>query len=66
MAKNNLLKGNSPDIISANVRTLKNAGYAHNKALRCAMCHANKKSEAHNKKVAAKVVKNNFMQVKVK
>lgn len=57
MPKNNLLKGDSPDIISANVRTLCDAGYSHAKALRCAMCHANKKHDKHAKSVADKVVK---------
>jgi hypothetical protein len=56
MAKSNLLKGSSPDIINTNINTLKNAGYSHARATRCAMCHANKKHAAHGKKVAKKVV----------
>lgn len=40
---NNLLKGNRPDIISANVQMLKDNGYSHARALKCALCHANKK-----------------------
>lgn len=57
MAKNNLLKGKSPDIINANINTLKNAGYSHSRATRCAMCHANKKHDKHSKSIAAKVTK---------
>jgi hypothetical protein len=57
MAKNKLLKGNRPDIISLNVKTLKDAGYEHNRAVRCAMCHANKKHGKHAQTVAKKVTK---------
>lgn len=65
--KQKLLKGKSPDIIDANVRTLKAAGYEHNRALRCALCHANKKHDKHAKKVAAKVAKSSDgIQIKVK
>lgn len=66
MKKNNLLKGKSPDVISANIQTLKNAGYSHARATRCAMCHANKKHDSHAKKVAAKVAKPDPVGVKVK
>lgn len=57
MAK--LLKGNRPDIIDSNIKTLKNAGYSHNSAVRCAMCHANKKHAKHAKQIAKKVTKKN-------
>lgn len=52
-----LLKGKSPDIIDANVRTLKAAGYEHNRALRCALCHANKKHDHDAKRISKKVAK---------
>lgn len=54
MAK--LLKGKGQDIIDANVRTLKESGYSHARALRCALCHANKKHGHDAKRVASKVV----------
>lgn len=66
MHRKNLLKGNRPDVISANVSTLKNAGYSHASALRCAMCHANKKHDKHAKKMSAKVSKKSPAVVKVK
>lgn len=55
MAK--LVKGNRQDIIDLNVKTLKDAGYEHNRAVRCALCHANKKHGKHAKTVATKVTK---------
>lgn len=61
-----LLVGNRPDVISANVNTLKNAGYSAASAMRCAMCHANKKHGKHANKVAAKVSKKEPTKVKVK
>lgn len=61
-----LLKGKSQDIIDANIRTLKDAGYEHNRAVRCALCHANKKHDHKAKIVAAKVAKKDPMMVKVK
>jgi hypothetical protein len=64
MAKNNLLKGTSHDIIHANVQTLKNAGYTHTRAVRCALCHA-KNSTARLKKVANTVVKKDPIRVKI-
>lgn len=65
--KSNLLKGNHPDIVNSNIKTLKDAGYEHNRAVRCALCHANKKHDKHAKKVASKVVKSmNSDQVSVK
>lgn len=64
--KKNLLKGNRPDIIDANIKTLKNAGYSHASATRCAMCHANSKHPAHSKKVAKKVSKRSPVGVSVK
>ena len=66
MAKNNLLKGIHPDIISSNVRTLKNAGYDHARAVRCALCHANKKHDKHAKSVAKKVAKKGPAVVAIK
>ena len=65
MARKNLLKGNSADIISANTNMLKRAGYSHARALRCALCHANKKHDKHVKAIGKKIVKNN-PQVSVK
>lgn len=61
-----LLKGNRPDIISANVQTLKDAGYDDKKALRCAMCHANKKHDHKAKTLAKKVTKKAPVGVRVK
>jgi hypothetical protein len=61
-----MIKGNSPDVISANIQMLKDNGYSHAKATRCAMCHANKKHSQHSKSVAKKVVKKNDSIVKVK
>lgn len=52
-----MLKGASNDVIDANVRMLKDSGYEHNRAVRCALCYANKKHSKHIKKVASKVVK---------
>ena len=58
MAKNNLLKGNHPDVISANVRTLMDSGkHTHQSAMRCAMCHANKTGKKKMAAVAKKVAK---------
>ena len=65
MARGKLLKGKSQDIIDANIQTLKNAGYEHNRAVRCALCHANKNHAAKAKKIAAKVTKQES-QVKIK
>jgi hypothetical protein len=62
----NLLKGKSPDIINANVKTLKDNGYSHSRALRCALCHANKKHGHKAKQVASKVTKKSPEMVKVK
>jgi hypothetical protein len=64
MAK--LLKGKSQDIIDANIRTLKDNGYSHARATRCALCHANKKHDHKAKQVAAKVSKQAPIGVKVK
>jgi hypothetical protein len=64
MAKK-MLKGNHPDVINANIQMLKDAGYSHGRATRCALCHANKKHEKHAKSIASKVTKNN-PQVKMK
>jgi hypothetical protein len=61
-----LLKGKTPDIIDANVRTLKDAGYEHNRAVRCAMCHANKKHDKHAKGVATKVAKKDPLSMRIK
>jgi hypothetical protein len=47
MARKPLLKGKSQDVINANVKTLKDAGYSHARATRCALCHANKKHDKH-------------------
>jgi hypothetical protein len=64
MAK--MLKGKSHDIINANIQMLKDNGYSHSRATRCALCHANKKHDKHAKKVAAKVAKQGPPQVTVK
>lgn len=48
MAKRKMLKGNSPDVINSNIQMLKDNGYSHARATRCAMCHANKK-HSHKK-----------------
>jgi hypothetical protein len=50
-----MLKGKSPDVINANIQMLKDQGYSHGRATRCALCHANKKHDSHAKSVAAKV-----------
>lgn len=60
-----MLKGNSQDIIDANIRMLKDGGYSHTRATRCALCHANKKHDKHAKNIASKVTKNNS-QVTIK
>lgn len=57
MARAKLLHGKTQDIIDANIGMLKNAGYEHSRAVRCALCHANKNHAAHAKKVAAKAAK---------
>lgn len=44
MARKKMLKGNSPDVVQANVKMLCDAGYSHARATRCALCHANKKN----------------------
>jgi cytochrome c553 len=67
MAKNNLLKGKSADVINANIQMLKNAGYSQARATRCAMCHANKKHSSHAKSIAKKVAKRESgMKIKVR
>ena len=66
MARPKLLKGKSQDVIDANIQMLKNAGYEHNRAVRCALCHANKKHAEHAKRVAAKVVKKDSTTMKIK
>lgn len=55
MAK--MLKGKSQDVIDANIKMLKDKGYSHGRATRCALCHANKKHDKHAKSIAEKVVK---------
>jgi len=57
MAKKKLLQGKSPDVVDANIRMLKDSGYSHARAVRCALCHANKKHDKHAADVAKKVVK---------
>ena len=57
MARKKMLKGNSQDVINTNVQMLKDAGYSHGRAMRCALCHANKKHDKHSKSIAAKVSK---------
>jgi hypothetical protein len=52
-----LLKGKSQDVIDANIRMLKDKGYSHGRAVRCALCHANKKHDKHTKSVISKVTK---------
>lgn len=66
MAKNNLLKGSHPDIVNANITTLKNAGYEHSRAVGTALRHANKKHGSKVKKITAAVTKKEPVQVKVK
>lgn len=63
---NKLLAGNRPDVINSNITTLKNAGYSHASATRCAMCHANKKYSSVVKKVSAKITKAPTVGVKLK
>jgi hypothetical protein len=63
MAK--MLKGNSQDVIDANIRMLKDSGYSHSRATRCALCHANKKHSKHEKGITAKITKKNS-QVTIK
>ncbi len=65
MAKK-LLKGNSPDIVDANVRMLKDGGLSHAHATHLALKHANKKHDTAAKKIAAKVAKSETMHVKIK
>lgn len=57
MAK--LLKGKTQDVINANIQMLKDSGYSHSRATRCALCHANKKHDKTAKRIASKVTKNN-------
>lgn len=57
MAK--LLKGKHQDVIDANIQMLKNAGYSHGRATRCALCHANKNHDTHAKSIAKKIIKRN-------
>jgi hypothetical protein len=64
MARNNLLHGTSQDVIHANIQTLKNAGYDHTRAVRCALCHANK-TKPHLERVAKSVVKKSPIRVKL-
>lgn len=66
MAKNTLLKGNRPDIIDANIKTLKDAGYAHHRAVGTALRHSNKKFGAKAKMISAKVAMKDPMVVKIK
>lgn len=63
---NNLLKGKHVDVINTNINTLKNAGYSHASATRCAMCHANKNHLGAAKKIAAKVIQKAPFGVKIK
>lgn len=57
MEKVKLLKGNSPDIVSANVTKLKEAGYSHNHATHFALRHASKRSAKAAKRAAKAVSK---------
>jgi len=52
-----MLKGKTQDIIDANIRMLKDQGYSHGRATRCALCHANKKHDKHAKSIASKAAK---------
>ncbi len=58
-AKVQLLKGKNADVISANVSSLKNAGYSHNHATHLALKHShkgssNKKFEEKDKSISNK------------
>lgn len=57
MAKVKLLKGNTPDIISANVNSLKSSGLSHAHATHLSMKHANKKLSSKVKNITSKVTK---------
>lgn len=52
-----LLKGKTQDVIDANIRTLKDSGYEHGRAVRTALCCANKNHKHDAKRIAKKVVK---------
>jgi hypothetical protein len=52
-----LLKGKGQDVINANIKMLKDAGYSHAKATRCALCHANKKHDKHVESINKKITK---------
>lgn len=65
MEKVKLLKGNSPDIVSANVTKLKEAGYSHNHATHFALRHASKKNKSAMKRATKAIThKSNEMQIK--
>lgn len=61
MAKVKLLKGSHPDVVSANVNSLKSAGMSHNQAMHLSMKHASKKHGAKAKSIAKKVSKKSDM-----
>ena len=53
-----MLNGKTQDVINANIQMLKDGGYSHSRATRCALCHANKKHDKDTKRIASKAVKN--------
>lgn len=65
MARSNLLAGDSHDIIASNIQTLKNAGYSHTRAVRCALCHSKASVKQRLSKISNKVA-NKVPSLKVK
>ena len=61
-----MLKGNSPDVVNSNIQMLKDSGYEHDKAVRCALCYSNKKHASDAKRVSKKVVKKSPPSVLIK
>lgn len=52
-----MLKGKSQDVVDANIRMLKDRGYSHSRAVRTALCCANKNHTKTTKRLASKIVK---------
>ena len=59
-----LLKGNSPDIVSSNINSLKENGHSHQHATHLALKHSSKHTASKMKKIKSKVIKK-MDQVKV-
>lgn len=66
MGRNNLLAGTHPDIINANVKTLKDAGMGHSQAMHLALKHSSKTTKKRLPNIAKQIATKSIGKFKLK